>query len=31
MNSLVAFLATFDVLIWGYNAVMITGIIDLFT
>ena len=27
MNFLVAFLATFDVLIWGYDAVKIVGII----
>ena len=27
MNFLLAFLATFDVLVWGYNAVKITGII----
>jgi hypothetical protein len=27
MNTLVAFLATFNVLIWGHNVVMIAGII----
>jgi hypothetical protein len=27
MNTLVVFLATFDVLIWRYNAVKIAGII----
>jgi hypothetical protein len=27
MNTLVVFLATFDVLIWGYNAVKSAGII----
>jgi hypothetical protein len=27
MNTLIVFLATFNVLIWGHNAVMIAGII----
>jgi hypothetical protein len=27
MNTLVLFLATFDVLIWGHSAVKIAGII----